>query len=411
MSKIRRIATREYLFNLRRRSFLFTTLLVPLVMVGIGLFTSRAADTGTGDPQQALLEAAERAVGYVDETGFFATPSGPFAAFVVPYPDEEAARRDVVAGVIRAYFLVPEDYFETGEVRGYSLQLELIGAAASPEIFQAFLLDSIVAGLDDRAVAVRATRPIDLVVIRVEPAGERSQGELETEFLPIAFALILFTSIFMASGFLLQGVAEEKQGRMIEILVSSVSSTQLLAGKILGLGLLGLTQIAFWAASARFLLGGRLLPESAMGIVGQIQISDATLALAVAYYVLGFFAYAGLMAGLGSLGSTARESQQVAAVVALVAISPIYARFIITAAPHGLIAVVISLFPLTAPVGMMIRLAISSVPPLQVAASIALLVAAIPLLIWLSARVFRASLLTYGKAPRLRQLLAALRHP
>jgi ABC-2 type transport system permease protein len=201
-------------------------------------------------------------------------------------------------------------------------------------------------------------------------------------------------------------VAEEKEGRIIEILLSSISSTELMAGKILGLGALGLIQIGVWIAAGAALMTASM---AAFALSGAISFSPVTIALALVYFVLGYLLFATLMAVAGSMGTTQRESQQIAGIFTFAAAIPWMAIGLIIANPDSGIAVALSYFPLTAPVMMLMRLGFGRVPTVQIAISIVLLVIAILVSLWGGAKIFRASLLMYGKRPSLKDLAQAFK--
>jgi ABC-2 type transport system permease protein len=180
----------------------------------------------------------------------------------------------------------------------------------------------------------------------------------------------------------------------------------LLAGKILGLGALGLIQVAVWLGAGAALLSAA---TAIFALAGVIKLSLGTVLLAVAYFALGYLLFATLMGVAGSMGTTQRESQQIASIFSLAAAIPFMTMGIVFTNPNSPIAVALSYIPLTSPVMMLIRLGIGGVPPAEIAISLALLVAAIALSLWAGAKVFRASLLMYGKRPSLKDLGRAFR--
>jgi ABC-2 type transport system permease protein len=224
--------------------------------------------------------------------------------------------------------------------------------------------------------------------------------------LPYVFSILFVITIFTTSGFLLQGVSEEKEGRVIEILLSSISSTQLLAGKILGLGALGLIQVSVWLGAGAALLGAAM---ALFTLTDVISLSLGTVALGMVYFVLGYLLFATLMAVAGSMGTTQRESQQIAGIFSMTAAVPWMTFGVVFTNPHSPIAVVLSYVPLTSPVMMLIRLGMSQVPVSQIAISLAFLVLGIIFSLWAGAKVFRTGLLMYGKRPNLKDLARAFR--
>jgi len=213
-------------------------------------------------------------------------------------------------------------------------------------------------------------------------------------------------TIFTSSGYLLQSVAEEKESRVVEIVVSSIRPVELMAGKVAGLGALGLTQVLVWLLSAWGFSGGAVVLLAATGMV---SLPLRVLGLGVVYYVLGYTLYAILMAGVGALGTTMRESQQLAGIFSFFAAVPYMLSGFLFANPNMLIARVLSYFPLTAPTMMMLRLPLAEVPWVDVAGSIVALLLSIPAALWVGAKLFRVGLLIYDKRPTVKEIWFILR--
>ena len=203
----------------------------------------------------------------------------------------------------------------------------------------------------------------------------------------------------------MQGVAREKTSRVMEILLSSVTAQELLAGKVLGLGALGLTQIVIWLGSSVALSGGTM---GLLGIALPFLVRPQVLLLGVVYYVLGFLIYAVLMGGVGALGTTQQESQQLAGIFSFMAAIPLMLGGFMFTNPNMTIVRVLSWFPLTAPTMMLLRLPMAEVPAIDIVGSIGMLLISIPAVLWVGSKIFRMGLLMYGKRPSLRQIFRAL---
>ena len=248
-----------------------------------------------------------------------------------------------------------------------------------------------------------------MIVSLDEEAGEAGGGPLSiilNLMVPYFLGILLVMTIFVTSGYLLQGVAKEKTSRVMEIILSSVTARELLAGKVLGLGALGLTQIVIWLGSSVALSGGS---AGLLGIALPFMVRPQVLVLGVVYYVLGFLVYAVLMGGVGALGTTQQESQQLAGIFSLMAAIPLMLGGFMFSNPNMAFVRVLSWFPLTAPTMMLLRLPMAEVPLLDVVGSIVMLLVAIPIILWAGSKIFRMGLLMYGKRPGLRQVLRALR--
>jgi ABC-2 type transport system permease protein len=350
-------------------------------------------------------------VGYVDNSGLLGADLPQYADEFIAYPDEASARADLLAEELDSYFVVPADYLETGQVTVYGTGGGFSTFVAADEgDLRGFLIDHLLSGRVDAAVQARVRAPMNVQPITLDETGEVSTENpfswIADFVVPYVFSILFVITLFTTSGFLLQSVSEEKEGRIIEILLSSIGATQLLAGKILGLGAVGLIQVAVW-----FGAGAALLTAAAalFALAGIINISLGTVLLALVYFVLGYLLFATLMAVAGSMGTTQRESQQVAGVFSFAAAIPWMAIGFTFANPNATIAVVLSYIPFTAPVMMLIRLGFGQVPADQIAISLVSLVAGIAFSLWAGAKVFRAGLLMYGKRLGLKELVQAFR--
>jgi ABC-2 type transport system permease protein len=404
------VAGQELWVNLRRPGFIIMTLLIPALGFAALLLASMfGSDVGGFIESQFVPKVV--ATGYVDYSGVVNNELPQYADSFIAYPDEASAREALLSEEVDSVVVLPEDYMETGQVLVYGIGGGFSTFVAADEgDLRGFLVANLLAGQVDQATQDRALTPMRLETVTLNEEGERSE-ESPFSFLgdfvvPYAFAILLVMTIFTTSGFLLQGVSEEKEGRIIEILLSSISPTQLLAGKILGLGALGLIQVSVWLGAGAILLSAA---TAIFALAGVIKLSLATVLLGVVYFVLGYLLFATLMAVAGSMGTTQRESQQIASIFSLAAAIPFMTMGIVFTNPHSPLAVALSYFPLTSPVMMLLRLGISDVPTGQIAISLALLVVGIALSLWAGAKIFRASLLMYGKRPSPKDLARAFR--
>jgi ABC-2 type transport system permease protein len=198
----------------------------------------------------------------------------------------------------------------------------------------------------------------------------------------------------------------EKQNRVLEILLISVSPRQLLTGKLVGLGLLGVLQTGLWLGMGYALLrlGGRTL-----SLPAEFQLPLSFLAWAGLFFLFGYALYGGMMAGIGALATDLREASQVTVVLAMPMLAPLMFISLITRDPHGPLAVFLSLFPLSAPVAMMARLATAVVPFWQLLASAVLVAATAGLVLAVAARLFRVQTLLAGQRFSLRGMWRELK--
>jgi ABC-2 type transport system permease protein len=399
MSKWKTIAKHEYLTNIKRKEFLFVTFGIPLFMfatMGISFLFM-----GLGSPEDVYK------IGYIDRTGLFETANFTDITNFTKYTDEELARKDLLENNLTNYFVIPENYTATGRILIYSSQKNFADNFKIEEQIKTFLLANLLKN-EPPEIIQRINRPIISEYFTLNEKGlKNEENGISILIVPIVFSLLFTLSIFTSSGFLLQGVVEEKENRIIEVILSSVSHKELLQGKIIGLGALGLTQIFIWLAVAASLI--LINPVILLLVVSQIHISIPLLLYAVFYFMLGYLIFASIMAGVGAVATTSREGQQIAGIFSLAGVFPLmFAQFIISS-PNEVLAKALSIFPLTSPTAMIMRLSVTDVPLYELMISLLLLVVSAYLIMELSVRVFRASLLMYGKKPTIQELIKYVR--
>ena len=233
------------------------------------------------------------------------------------------------------------------------------------------------------------------------------QSDLGNVIIPSVFSLLLALSLMFGAVTLLSGLGEEKESRLIEVLFSSVSVRQLLSAKVLALGSAGLVQVLIWLVSLPVLL--ELASSTFGGVFGGISIPGYFLAFGIIYFVLGYLLFAVLSVGVGAISSSAREGSQLSMIYTLTSFIPLWFSSLLFAFPASPAWVVLSIFPVTAPIQVMVRLGVSAIPPWQIGASIAVLVVSVVIGFYLSVKVFRIQMLMHGKRPGLKEIVTSLR--
>ncbi|MBI3913992.1 MAG: ABC transporter permease [Chloroflexi bacterium] len=408
-NKVWTIARHEFITNVRRRGFIFFTLLVPALELGVVIILAYFSGPASTFFQSQLAPTTDK-VGVIDQSGIF-TPLPPNAGErFVSFDDTATARRALAANQVTAFVVIAADYLESGKITSYSRTSMGGVTGVDSNSLRALLVSGLLAGKVDAAIAARASRPINLTTITLDASGNAptSAGapNLVAGFLaPFFLSMFLAVSIFVSSGYLLRSVSEEKESRVIEIILSSVSATELLSGKVIGLGACGLLQVGVWLASTFALSGGT---GSLIAGAAIVQNPSALLFAAV-YTALGYMLFAIIMASVGALGTNLRESQQMAGLFSFSATLPYMLSGLLFSNPNAGIARVLSFFPLTAPAMMTLRIPLGPVPLEDIIGSIGVLVVTIPFVMWLGARVFRMGLLMYGKRPTLKEIARYVR--
>ena len=407
MQKVLTIARHEYWVNVRRPDFIIVTLLFPmlgLIALLVGVFFGRQA----GGALVRAFDDGLRLSAIVDQSGDFTQILPRFQEEFIPYSDETVARAALEDETVRRVIIIPATYPRSGDVKVITAGSRFSDSGTSG--LRSFFIAHLVQKIGDETLQARLIDPYDAQVENINEKGQAAggvAGEVLSFVVPFMFGILLTITIFISSGYLLRSVAEEKSSRVIEIVLSSVTPQQLLAGKVLGLGALGLTQVTVWIASA-FGLGGGLAVLA--GIVLPFFTRGEVFALAFVFYILGFTVYAVLIGAVGTLGSNFQESQQITAVFTLIAAVPMMLAAVIINNPNSTFIRALSWFPLTAPTSMMLRLPLAELPWVDVVGSILVLLATIPLVVWLGAKVFRLGMLMYGKRPGIVEIVRLLKH-
>jgi len=409
MKKTWIILKTEFINTFTRRSFLLTLILVPLIpaliLGGISLFGSDEAEGGgiggIFQPEQPthLLE------GYVDQAGIInEIPDWIGEDRLVAFQSVETAQEAALAGEITGYYVIQQDYLENGAIRYVREDFNPLTALDTTYLINNVIRYNLLDTDQQRFEAYQ--NPVQVKQIDLAPdAEERDQSNPLAFYLPYGVAMLFYILIITSSSLMLNSVAKEKENRVMEILVSSIKPIQLLTGKILGLGLVGLLQMVVWMGSALIMLR---LGGTTLNIPPSLQLPPEILIWGIAFFILGYLLYAALMAGVGALVPNIKEATQATFIVILPIIIPLLMVGVIINQPNATLPVVLSLIPFTAPNTIMTRLAAGSVPIWQLLLSIVLMILTILLIIRAVAGMFKAQLLLTGKKFSLGLFLKAL---
>jgi ABC-2 type transport system permease protein len=402
MSKLWVIAGQEFAAHVRRRTFLLTTLGLPLLLVlmfgVIIVLTINAQNV--------------KAIGYVDHAGLLiglpaqvmvpGDSSSSITESSVPairYPDEATARQALDGKQIDVYFVVPADYRATGKVTGYApTSIPQVGQDRFTRLLRQGLLDAI-PGHDPRLAAPIAE------TVNLKADG-RPNNPAAAVLVPFLFAFLFYLASYIAGSYLMQSVAEEKESRVMEILATSVRPGDLMGGKIVGLGLVGLLQMAVWVGVGLLTLW---VGEAYVPFLAGVTLPWDTVLLIIALFVPSYLLFAASLAAVGAAVTARQEGQQFSGIFSLLGAVPIWFFVSIITDPNGSLALGLSFFPYTAPMTLLLRQAAMTVPVEQIVLAWAITAGAALGMIWVAGRVMRFGMLRYGKRLGLRELGQALR--
>ena len=308
-----------------------------------------------------------------------------------------AMERDEVSGV----YVIEKDYVETGKVQTFRPSdgplVDIHRSTVEPVLVYA-LRRQLIAKRGDAQWEERVLKPVEFEHSQIEANGVvRASGDQISEFLsrttvPVLLGVLLLTALLSASGYLVQTIAQDKETKIVEVLLSSARSDEILSGKLLGLGAAGLLQFAVWSIMV-VMVAIAIAVGSASTAIPWVAISLSPL-----FFCLGYLFIGSLMLATASLGNNAAESQKLTLGWAALALVPLMLLLVLLDSPHGMLATVFSFVPFTSPLTMVLRLAVDApeVPFWHVAFSVTTLLFSTWVAIKIGARLFRIGLLLSG---------------
>ena len=403
MNKTYLIFRHEFLQAIKRVGFIVMTLIVPvLALLGIGLFELVTTLTEPSAKEVTFI-------GYVDEIGIFSEQTDQGLIRLIPFITSEEATRALVRRDVSEYIIIPSDYISSGTIQRYTLAKELNIPPVTTYLIESFLTWNLLKEDVQSEIISSIVAPLNLEVTRLDENGDiaQEQGYIGNIIIPAIFSLLLSLALMLGANSLISGLGEEKESRLIEVLFTSVSVRQLLVAKVLALGTAGLLQVLVWLTSIPPLL--RLASSSFGGFLSNIQLPANFLVLGVVYFILGYLLFAVLSVCFGGISSSTTEAHQLSMFYIMMLFVPLWLFGVYINFPNSPIWVVLSIFPITAPIQMMLMLGVSDIPAWQIAASIGVLGLSIIVGLYLSIRIFRMFMLMYGKRPNLGEIIQGLK--
>lgn len=405
MNKIRIVFLQELLTVLRSRSFLLTLFLIPLagfvlILVISGLQknnqTTSITDFLTPSPEFVLP-------GVIDQSGIIQAIPEEMQPYIKLYPDIPSANTAVEGGEITEFYVIPQNYLSSGEIDVYRKDFnplsESNGSGTLIALLEEYLLKY------DPVLLERIRQPVQLEANYTSDEPVRDPDSLMTFYLPYGITMLFYMLILGASSTMLNSITKEKQNRVMEMLLTSMTPAQMLGGKILALGLIGLFQTVVWTVSGFLLLR---LSGRTFSLPVEFTIPVSVLIWGIVFFLLGYAMFASLMAGVGAMVPNLREGSQATFIIILPLIVPLFFINTLIGQPNGDLSMGLSLFPLTSPVAMMTRLAATSVPVWQTILAAVLQIATAYLIVRAVAGMFRAQTLLTGQTFKFKLFVQAL---
>lgn len=411
--KIWLVARREFSVRVKKRSFIVMTILMPFLMAALVLMPMFLAMIKDGD---------RKTVAVVDNTGLYAPALKSNASYLfVPTEKMTAGMRSDSTDIDAVVHITGNLVDNPAGAAIYSREeipadlTEYVGAVLTEEARKEKFARYDIPGLD--AIIADVQQPVAVATIRWTDDGE--QQSMADLIAATGMLLTFLTYLFVMSygGMVLQSVAEEKSNRIVELMVSSVRPYQLMMGKIVGIGLVGLFQMLVWAVMlAVIFMGVGAMSDTGVSADSVAEIFSAVLSLPlveivtlfVLYFIGGYLLYASILAACGASVNDAQDSQQFLMPVMVLMLFAFYAGFYGSTNPDGPLAYWCSFIPFTSPIVMMVRVPYG-IPVYEEILSIALLYVSALVLLALSAKIYRTGILMYGKKISFKEMLRWLK--
>lgn len=397
MSKMLLVAFHEVRLNVTKKSFILVLLSVPLFIafsVGLGV----------------LIENSRkdfRPMGFIDQSGILAhglqvpLESSEKRVDIKPFQNVDSANEALNVGAIQAYFILSEDYIETGKVE--LVFREEPGTNAISQLYD-YLQINLMATLPPQ-IAERATLGSNLTVRSIEGDQEfNGNNPALTHLVPLFISLAFVGLLVLSSGYLMDAVFKEKQNRTIEVLFTSLTPRQMIWGKVLGVVTIGLTLLSAWILIGilAVFIGGEVLD---VAWLQNPQVDWRRIGTVAAVAIPGYVMTLGIMFTAGVMVANPEDSERIGPFLFLAYFLPFYLIQPLLEDPNSAIAVTLSMLPFTCLIAMGFRTMFTIVPTWQVAASSAIQVLAAVGALWLATQTFRIGMLRYGKSLRLSEVL------
>jgi len=413
------VMRREYLERVTKKSFWLGTAVFPLIMVAFGFLPMLLVGLGGNEQKTIALVDGTGKLGaaltreLADETLKNGQPrylienvpvSGNLEAARAPL--EQRVRDKKIYGILS----VNADIDAKDAFQFYG---RTVGDIKSIAEFQSALRRSVI-GLRfekaniavDQSVVAKLTAPVDMQTNELSTGGgSTKKGFMEAYFGTFMFVMILFMTLLLYGIATMRGILEEKSSRVMEVLLGSVSPNELMSGKILGIGLVGLTQVAIYALTAgvvRLYLSTQATPEMA-GFLS--AFTAGRLAYFLVFFLLGYFMYTALFACIGAVCNSEQEAQNLQSPVQMCLMLPMMATIFFVGQPDSTISVIVSLIPIFTPMVMFMRICVQTPPFWQIALSIVLTMGTTWVIFRSAAKIFRIGILMYGKRPTIPEIL------
>ncbi len=422
MNKSWIIIKREFLTRVKTKGFIIGTFLAPLFMIAVVTlpamlmimspeaetsitvadFTGRLAPVLKADVEESKKDVKDMARYRITEVK--ADPASLDSLKL-------RMNKEILRGKNNIFLILPADIFQSNQFELYAQNIgnfqlnQTLNSMVSSVVSKVRLSDS---GLDSELIK-RLSQRVNAKTFKVAEGGVKEESGELAFVLSYILVFILYMMLILYGISVMRGVIEDKSSRVVEILLSSAKPYQIMAGKVLGIGAVGLVQITVWGLCI-FLLSAVGALFAVVARIPLPSVSIWTMVAFIGFFLIGYVLYASLYAALGSMGNTESEMQSLQFPAMAPLVFSIVVMMAIVKNPNGTMAVVLSMIPFFSPMLMFLRISLHAVPLYQVILCLVLCILTIGFMIWFSGRIFRIGILMYGKRPTLPEVLKWIRY-
>ena len=434
LSNVWLVIKREYLERVRQRSFIVLTVLLPAIVGGAFFIPAKLSSMKCSKTQHLVVVTSDLKFGEIVRQQLLPSAKADDEKASADKDDKDVDDDDkssnnytidVDSTPSEAERMALQNRVSSGDIDGY-LWLSDDAVTARKVVYEGressgFLEKSWLSGQLDRAILLRELaqrgvsgdqadvllKPVKLEMVRLKGGHETRANDKGMFFAILIMVMLLYMAVIFYGVSVMRAVLEEKNSRVMEVLLSSATSTELMAGKLVGVGAVGLTQIGIWITMAAVYA----LPAlAASASAGEIHIAPLTLVAFALFFLLGYLLYSSVYAAVGAVITSEQEGQQLQFIILLPLILAVFMMGPVMRAPDSPVAMWTSMVPFFSPILMYVRIAIQPPPAWQIALSLLLLVATIAGILVLCARIYRIGILMYGKRPTLPEIMKWLKY-
>jgi ABC-2 type transport system permease protein len=381
--------------------FWLTTFVLPLVILALSLGAQYIGVMAFKEEPDILDSSGNArqplAIGYIDKPDIIhEIPEDIPTEYFHKYSDIETAQKALDAGELSHYYVIENGYIDSGEILVVGQEFSPLGDIPNMNLIQYIVTYNLTGNQELAKLINEPIKEMDTFSLEIEGTETVEEKDEATKYI-VGFGVlfILFMVLTMSSSFMLRSVSKEKENRTVEVLLLSLPARDLILGKIIGLGIVALIQMAIWFGGSGFIIreNNPFLRNLGIFLTQGLSLPKGFILWAVLYFLLGYILYASILGAIGALAPNSRETGQFTFIALLPLMIPMWMNTVFVQSPNSLVATAFSLFPLTAPTSMLPRIAQGGVPVWQPIVSVIGLAGATYLFVILAARFFRSDTL------------------